>query len=303
MPRTRLTFIRAKALKPEPHPTEQHLPDLYADSEGLAVGLSFADFAAALSLIAYRYLAPDTSDLQRIEFYRALHLKDFALAQACSRGSVAAWEVFLSRYRSKLYAAALAITKDDRRARDVADSLSADLFAAQSSKLASYSGRGSLDAWLKAVLGHACVDIYRSGSNMVSLDERMAAIGSACLSLPPVQERNLQRNFASADSAVFQRAIEEAFSAQTAERRFLLAAYFFDGRTLAEIGRSIGAHESTVSRRLDQTLRDLRAKIKRSLSKHGMSSRQIIESLECETYDLPLDIRGLLLRGLNAVKE
>jgi DNA-directed RNA polymerase specialized sigma subunit len=140
--------------------------------------------------------------------------------------------------------------------------------------------------------------MYRAQRHVVSLDERLMVLGSACFSLPPAQD-----SAGSANTAILQAAVEEALSAQTAEQRFLLASYFFDGRTSADIGRSIGVHESTVSRRLDQTLKDLRTRIKRNLCKCGMSSRQVVESFQNEGYEIPSDIRGLLLQGRKLANE
>ena len=65
--------------------------------------------------------------------------------------------------------------------------------------------------------------------------------------------------------AAEQRAIAAATDAALAalgeEERFVLAAYYLDERTLAEVGRMLGAHESTVSRRLDKITARLRKDI------------------------------------------
>ena len=64
----------------------------------------------------------------------------------------------MARYREKLRDAARAITRDDSRARELADSLYADLFGTRTrdgcriSKLSHYSGRGALAGWLRTVL-------------------------------------------------------------------------------------------------------------------------------------------------------
>jgi len=43
-------------------------------------------------------------------------------------------------------------------------------------------------------------------------------------------------------------ATDEALAALPAEDRVVLAAYYLDGRTLAEVARMLGVHESTISR-------------------------------------------------------
>ena len=284
--------------------------ELYELSEASDLGLGFAYFAEALWDVGFRFLPVTANDRQIADFCRNLHLKDFALAQACSRGRALAWERFLRRYREKLYAAALIIAKNDSIARELSDSLSGDLFESHegtgrgpSSKLASYSGRGSLEGWLKAVLAHSYVDRYRAERRVVSLEARLASIGAACLSQPAEQDRTTQYGAESDRTERLYAAIQEACLERPPEQRFLLAAYFFDGWTLAEIARRMGVHESTVSRRIDCVLRELRRSITRSLGKRGMSQRQIEESIETDAPNLPCEIRGTLLRGINLARE
>jgi RNA polymerase sigma-70 factor (ECF subfamily) len=290
-------------------PRDPLFRELYEASEGNEIGLSFAHFAEALATIGQRFLPPQADDRQIVQFYWKLHLKDLALAQACSRGRVAAWERFLGRYREKLYGAAMVIAKNESIARELADSLSGDLFGTGEganrapSKLASYNGRGSLEGWLKAVLAHAYVDRFRSQRREISLDQGLAAIGAACLSQPAAQEVQLQYGTEAYATARLHSAIEEACLARTPEQRFLLAAYFFDGWSLADIAKSLGVHESTVSRRLDRVLRDLRRGISAGLRRRGMNPRQIEESMESGVRELPFEMRGVLLRGIRLARD
>ena len=53
----------------------------------------------------------------------------------------------------------------------------------------------------------------------------------------------------------------------------VLSAYYLDGRTLAEIARMLGVHESTISRKLDKLAKLLRKQILAGLTKRGMSRR------------------------------
>ena len=55
-------------------------------------------------------------------------MEELALARACAAGNEAAWDVFLVRYREKLYDAARSIAPNESVARELADSLYADLF-------------------------------------------------------------------------------------------------------------------------------------------------------------------------------
>lgn len=101
---------------------------LYRTSGGEDLGLSFADFALCLLAISRDELGPAVCLSDAVTFCKKLHLKDLALAQACSAGNPAAWELFVQRYRARLYAAALVLTRDDSAACELADSISGDLF-------------------------------------------------------------------------------------------------------------------------------------------------------------------------------
>jgi RNA polymerase sigma-70 factor (ECF subfamily) len=89
-------------------------------------------------------------------------------------------------------------------------------------------------------------------------------------------------------------ATDEALAALAAEDRFVLAAYYLDGRTLAEIARMLSVHESTISRKLDKLAKSLRKQILAGLGRQGMSRRQAEEALEVDVRDLSLNLRERL---------
>jgi RNA polymerase sigma-70 factor (ECF subfamily) len=75
------------------------------------------------------------------------------------------------------------------------------------------------------------------------------------------------------------------------EDRFILASYYLDERTLAEIARTLAVHESTISRKLDKVVKSLRKQIVAKLERKGMSRRQAQEALEVDVRDLRLNLR------------
>src|SRR5262249_5783238 len=104
---------------------------LYRLSEASPIGLRFETFCEALQAVAEKYLPEDATRSQQKAFYEKLHLQDWTLAQACGRGSVVAWERLMQSFRSRLYAAALVLVRDEQRAREMVDSLAGDLFVTQ----------------------------------------------------------------------------------------------------------------------------------------------------------------------------
>ena len=128
--------------------------ELYARARAGQYGLSLAAFEEILSRIQSRCCA-DASSSEAAQFLRSLQIEDLALAHGCAAGNEHAWEVFLTRFRARLYEVAYAIARDESRGRELADGLYADLYGTsirdgqRVSKLASYSGRGSLEGWLR----------------------------------------------------------------------------------------------------------------------------------------------------------
>ena len=156
------------------------------------------------------------------------------------------------------------------------------------SKLASYTGRGSLEGWLRTVLAQEYVNRYRRQRRLVSFEEKTES-GS---------QFEAKDNGATVPPDVrVEHAADTALVELSAEERLILASYYLDGRTLAEIARMLGVHESTISRRLEKITLSLRKRIVRELRRGGMSARETDEALQTDVRDLTVDIRGKLLQG------
>jgi RNA polymerase sigma-70 factor (ECF subfamily) len=76
------------------------------------------------------------------------------------------------------------------------------------------------------------------------------------------------------------------------EDRYILASYHLDGRRLAEIAKSLGVHESTISRRVEKIAGQVRAGILKHLQKQGLSRRQAEEAMEADVRDIHVDVRA-----------
>src|SRR5437660_12061595 len=161
----------------------------------------------------------------------------------------------------------------------------------RNSKLNSYTGRGSLEGWLRTVLAQAYVDRYRSQWRLVSLEEQ--AEGG-------VQFRAREEDRVPLPDPRLEAATDEALSSLPAEDRFILASYYLDGRTLAEIARMLRVHESTISRKLEKLAKALRRQILSGLRRRGMTHRQAEEALEVDVRDLQVDIRRRLAQDSNS---
>jgi len=266
------------------------LPDLYAKAGCDKIGFTRDSFAIILTEVGTKH-ASNGSEAELHTFFLALRVDELALARACAAGNNHAWELFLTRFREKLYLSALRIVREDSAARELADTLYADLYGTTTregqrvSKLASYTGRGSLEGWLRTVLAQEYVNRYRRTKRLVSLDEE---------SEEGVQFRASEPAPTPAADQRLSQATDAALAQLPAEDRLILSAYYLDGRTLAEIARMLGVHESTISRKVDKLARSLRKQILASLTRSGMSRRQAEEALETDVRDLQVNIRRSL---------
>jgi len=284
-----------RATKPISAPVQSAVSDLLDelhDKSGCQkIGLARESFAIILCEVATKYLPAETTHTDARTFLLTLRIEELALAQACAAGNNAAWELFLTRYREKLYLSALRIAREDSAARDLADSLYAELYGTtmrdgeRVSKLASFTGRGSLEGWLRTVLAQEFVNRYRRTKREVSLDEE--SDDGAQFAAPEPEP------LPSADSRL-ESATDRALAELESEDRMVLAAYYLDGRTLAEIARMLGVHESTISRKVDKLAKSLRKRILAGMMQQGMARRQAEEALEVDVRDLHVDIRRSL---------
>jgi RNA polymerase sigma-70 factor (ECF subfamily) len=267
--------------------------DLYAKSGAHQFGLTIEDFAAILDEVGDRYLPADASQAEVGELQGSLHLEDLVLARACAGGSELAWERFLNQYRQTLYDAACAMAKEESVARELADGLYADLFGVRQtsggeriSKLSSYTGRGSLEGWLKTVLAQEYVNRYRKARRLVSFEEKSEA--GEQFAAKPAESHDVD--------ARLEQAVDQALAEVPPDERLLLVSWYLDCRTLADIARLLQVHESTVSRRIDKITKWLRKRILQGLRDRGLDARAAEEAMEADVRDLFVDVQGRLVQ-------
>ena len=269
---------------------------LYERSGAAVYGMGAEQFAAILDEILRKYFvhnAADPSEEQKAAFCAALRLEELALARACAAGNERAWQDFISRYRQKLRSMAMHITRDGAHAAELADSLYADLYGVntrdgvRNSKLVFYTGRGSLEGWLRTVMAQEFINRYRKHKHTVSLDEQTEEGVQFAAAVPVPVSPTDQR---------LEAATDEALAELSSEDRFTLA--------------------SVLSRRTD-TGRDRAhpraARIERKpaagsagnwateansggLRTQGMSHAQAAEALETDVRDIQLNLRSRLMQ-------
>jgi RNA polymerase sigma-70 factor (ECF subfamily) len=251
------------------------LAQLHAKLSADRWGTTLEEFSAALHRSAlHRFGDPlPQADVLR-NYLHSLYIEDLALVCALRRGSDAAWEEFVTGCRPVLYAAARAIagSSGEGRARELADSLYAELYGlegaggARSRALLDYfHGRSKLSTWLRTVLAQRHVDAIRAARRNQSLeDENESALAVVAFSKAdgqsahdPDRTRLLPQ---------LRQAVAASLTALAPGERLLLSLYYVQDMTLAQIARLRGVHEATISRQLDGIRRELRNNVERFLA-------------------------------------
>ncbi len=278
-------------------------------------------FAESLRRSAVKRFGGKQADSSEVETYlRSLRLEDLALACACSQGIEKAWEFFIANFRRDLRIAASSMLRgsgraDDARAEELADSLYAELYGVRSdvdgrrkSLFEYFHGRSKLSTWLRAVLAQKQVDMFRTSTKTVSLEDEFEGdgpreLGGRAKSISPESDPDRERYLGR-----FDQALSEALAGLTARDRMILACYYVDQLTLAEIGRMLGEHESTVSRQLERMRRALRESVTHALQREvpacngrpadpPLDAAQVESAFEYALEDWPFDLSRALSRS------
>jgi RNA polymerase sigma-70 factor (ECF subfamily) len=304
--------------------------ELCAQGRLAQYGGSRERFEAQLAVSVAARFAGQALEWAAVESYLArLHLEDLALACGCADGAEAAWDFFVREYRGYLRAAAGAMLKrgaESPEARELADSLFAELYGladgrrGEKSLFRYFHGRSSLKTWLRAVLAQRHVDGIRAARRFESLDDEegrgvaagsqieTAEVATGALAGRSNGAAGLQDPHREKYVALFCAALGRALERLQAADRRRVSLYYAESRTLAEIGRMGGEHESSVSRNLERIRGELRAWVEEDLrgggprkngeaesaaSAPGLSDAQIALCFEYATEDAPIDLDAL----------
>jgi RNA polymerase sigma-70 factor len=290
--------------------------EMYAEAKCARWGLPEKTFAESLRRTAEKRFGGTQPEPGEVQAYlRSLHLEDLALACACSEGIDEAWEFFMAHFRQDLRRAASAMLRgsglaDEARAEELADSLHAELYGVRSSAdgrrkslFEYFHGRSKLSTWLRAVLAQKQVDLFRTSGKTVSLEAEIEvtalpdlASHSGSVPTDPDREGYLDR---------IEKALSMALAGLTPRERMILACYYVDQLTLAEIGRLLREHESTVSRQLERVRRTLRECVTQALQSEipagnghpaepALDAAQVELAFEYAVEDWPFDLPQVL---------
>ncbi|MBA2503059.1 MAG: hypothetical protein H0V27_09290 [Pyrinomonadaceae bacterium] len=299
--------------------------------------VSAEDFARALNVAANKYLAasdPSVDDVRR--FVNEVQSADLYLALACAAGNEHAWWDFDGGYRRYIERVARHLAKAERDAEDVVDHVYTELYGTREvegvrqSKFRTYTGRGTLRGWLRAIVWHATVDLHRARHHEVSLDAWSAGAGVA-EERPEVSRSEARGGETEMLDEITRRryreatveALNTAFAGLGEHEKLLLLFYHVENLKLREIARLVEqpasplrvwfqrkrrggssnssemnsnngrVHESTVMRWLEKVYATVLERFREELkTTGGLSEAEIEICMSMATDDLaPEDVR------------
>ena len=262
-------------------------------------GCSVENFTCAVERsVGARFRDSQASAREISDYFETLHFQDLALSYSCAAGNSAAWEHFVARFRPELYRAARAIAGDSL-GRDLADSLYAELYGLESreghrrSLFDYFHGRSKLSTWLRAILAQRHVDEIRRSRRTESLDDPESGAADPPQAQPaPSDGTDPERSHY---LVLFQTVLTAALAGLAPRDRLRLAYYYVDDLTLAQIGRILGEHEATVSRKLERVRRELRKNVDGELrNKKRLSEAQVQLCYEYAQQEWPFDLTRVL---------
>ena len=225
-----------------------------------------------------------------VEAIAAVHAGDLLLASVCATGEVQAIAVFLRRYEEDVLRAARRLRAAGVDPQDLSQELARRAFSGPSPKIAEYSGRGELRAWVRIVATRLALDVARLKRNGERATDVSAFEGIANASEAP-------------DLAYFRRlyqaevraALEAAAQTLSAEDRAALRDHHVLGLSIDDIAAAQGIHRATAARRVQRAREALVDNVRRILDeRHGLAGRDLISVMNLVRSQMNITMGRLL---------
>jgi RNA polymerase sigma-70 factor (ECF subfamily) len=223
----------------------------------------------------------------------ALETTDLYLACACIQRVPQALETFERHFMRRVPDFVARMRLSPPVLDDLCQQLRERLLLAHAGRpprLAEYSGRGSLAAWLRVVATRAAIDLIRTTEKFVaepSTGDRLVAFAAS----PELQYVKAEYR------APFREALAESIKTLSSQQRNVLRLYFVEDLTIVEIGALYRVGKSTVFRWLESTRDQVLTEARRSLQERLSLSAQEFDSIaNALRSDLDFSLRALLRR-------
>lgn len=200
---------------------------------------------------------------------------DLYLAHACRGGDPPAIRELSRLVEGQVQHAVRRLSQDQAFTQDVSQQLLSKLLVASEGerpKIETYSGRGTLEAWLRAAAVRTALNMLEALKSQSSLDANLA-VASRGGSDPELA--HVRRRYGKAMKG----AVESALKHLEADDRNVLRFYFVDGLTVEQIARLRGVHKSTVSRLIARVRTKLLDQVKDEVAEAANARREELSSV------------------------
>lgn len=225
------------------------------------------------------------------EWLEAIHASDVVLAQACAEGETRALAAFDKTFMAEV-ASYIARTRASPAAADEVRQLIRQRLLVASDlgdppRIASYSGRGPLGAWLRIISVRTYLNFRRGEKDHVHSDD----VVDHQTKTPDPELDYLKARY----RPLFRDALESSLAELSSEHRNTLRLYFIDGLTLADIGRLYQVHESTIARQIARIRREVLVTTRRLLvERHRLRPAEVVSFIGLAASQLDLSLSRIL---------
>ncbi|MBU3663005.1 MAG: sigma-70 family RNA polymerase sigma factor [Bacteroidetes bacterium] len=159
---------------------------------------------------------------------------DEKILQDCLKNDVKAQQAFYQHFSSTMYAVCLRYSNTKEDARDILQ----DGFVKVFTKLTQYSGKGSLEGWMKRIFVNTALEHYRVNKNHMDQSDVNEAFDLAH------HAHTLER--------ITQKEILEVMGKMATGYRTILNLFAIEGYSHAEIAQMLGINEGTSKSQLSR---------------------------------------------------
>lgn len=213
--------------------------------------------------------------------------EDLYLAIACTAKVPGAAEAFRAEYAAQLAMFAATILKDRAAVDELVNQLMIDLLV--DGKLASYTGKGPLRAWLRMTATRRALNAKRDSNRRGELDGRMMREAVNAASDP--ETMYLRQLYGPA----FEQAFKDAIRDLPADELALIRLSFGEGLALGALAAMYGWSKPTASRRLAAIREKLMTRTTELLRERlSLSGSELESVIRLVKSDLDLNLSGIL---------
>ena len=249
-------------------------------------------------------------------FVDEIRADDFCLVLACERGDEKAWEDLVKNFDATVKSAARKISNNAEDAEDLAGSIWAELYGLKDgkSKLAYFSGRGSLGGWLRAVTNQLAIDGFRKMKRLVQIEEDREFENLAQTASEETGNQNVVSHTENPEEIFSEKqtakdvaaALKQSIEQLDSEDKLILKLYYFDDLKLKDIGATLGFHEATASRKLARMQTEIRKSVEKILkAERGWNEDEVKRNLSEAASKLGINLEKMftILIVLTLVQE